>query len=31
MADGSILPTITFSLNGEEVQAAPSESIWEAA
>ncbi len=31
MADGSKLPTITFTLNGDEVKATPGESIWEAA
>jgi len=31
MADGSTLPTITFSLNGEEVTATTGESIWEVA
>ena len=31
MADGSTLPTITFTLNGEEVKAATGESIWEVA
>ncbi len=31
MADGSTLPTITFTLDGEEVKAATGESIWEVA
>ena len=31
MADGSTLPTITFTLDGEEVTARPGESIWEVA
>ncbi len=31
MADGSTLPTITFTLDGEETVARPGESIWEVA
>ena len=31
MADGSNIPTITFTLDGREVKAAPGESIWEVA
>ncbi len=31
MADGSTLPTITFTLDGEEVTARPGETIWEVA